>query len=130
MISRYGLIAFASSLDTIGVFANSVEDASIVVDHIKGKDDFDMTTFDSSNINLYKSLKDNLKGNKLFYIKEICDIENYENPSNELIETLNNFKNKVNIYKDNGFEVTSISIDKNLIKAIFPAYMIFHHQRL
>ena len=124
MISRYGLISFASSLDTIGVFANSVEDASIVVDHIKGKDDFDMTTFESSNINLHKSLKEDLKGNKLFYIKEICDIENYENPSDELIESLNNFKNKINLYKENGFEITEISIDKNLIKAIYPAYMI------
>ena len=54
MISRYGLFAFASSLDHCGVLARTVEDAAIAVDAMKGKDPKDMTTWDSSSINLYK----------------------------------------------------------------------------
>lgn len=43
-VSRYGLIAYGSSLDQIGPITNSVEDAAIVFDAIKGKDERDMTS--------------------------------------------------------------------------------------
>ncbi|HIU61635.1 MAG TPA: Asp-tRNA(Asn)/Glu-tRNA(Gln) amidotransferase subunit GatA [Candidatus Coproplasma excrementigallinarum] len=43
-VSRYGLIAYASSLDQIGPFAQTVEDAAIVYDAIRGKDEHDMTS--------------------------------------------------------------------------------------
>ena len=69
MISRYGLFAFASSLDHCGVLSRTVEDAAIVVDNMKGIDKYDMTTWDSSNINLYKDLNSDVKGKKLCYIK-------------------------------------------------------------
>ena len=63
MISRYGLFAFASSLDTCGALTRNVEDAAIVVDGMKGIDKYDMTTWDSSDIHLY----DNLNNKKIFY---------------------------------------------------------------
>ncbi|GMI55904.1 hypothetical protein ScalyP_jg7415 [Parmales sp. scaly parma] len=43
-VSRHGLIAYASSLDTVGVIGNCVSDVKIVFDVIKGTDDNDMTT--------------------------------------------------------------------------------------
>ena len=61
MISRYGMFQFASSLDTVGVLARSVEDAAIVVDGMKGLDEHDMTSWDSSNIHLYDSLNSDVK---------------------------------------------------------------------
>tara|TARA_Y100000114_G_scaffold121178_1_gene116298 strand:+ start:48 stop:1412 length:1365 start_codon:yes stop_codon:yes gene_type:complete len=43
-VSRYGVVAMASSTDTIGVLANSVDDAELVMDILSGKDTKDMTT--------------------------------------------------------------------------------------
>jgi len=47
LVSRFGVFAFASSLDTVGVLSTSVEDAAIVIDQIKGKDEYDMTSWNS-----------------------------------------------------------------------------------
>lgn len=54
-VSRYGLIDLSMSLDQIGPLARNVEDASLVLDVIKGKDERDTTSFDSESIYLKKS---------------------------------------------------------------------------
>ncbi len=124
MISRYGLFAFASSLDHLGVLSRCVEDAAIVVDNMKGIDKYDMTSWDSSKINLYKDLNKDVKGKKLCYIKEICDIENYPNASKELKEHLENFKEKLELCKELGMEVDAVSIDKILLNALPSVYVV------
>lgn len=124
MISRYGLFAFASSLDHCGVLARSVRDAAIVVDGMKGIDKYDMTTWDSSDIHLNDNLTDDVKGKKLFYIKELCDIENYENPSDELKAHLANFKETVERAREIGITVEGVSIDRKLLEAIPSTYVV------
>ena len=124
MISRYGLFPFASSLDHCGVLTRSVEDAAIVVDNMKGIDKNDMTSWDSSNIKLYDSLNKNVKGKKLCYIKEICDIKNYEGASEELKSHLENFNKTLDICKNLGMEVEEVSIDKKLLNAIASTYVV------
>jgi len=124
MISRYGLFPFASSLDHLGVLTRSVKDAAIVVDNMKGIDKKDMTSWDSSEINLTKSLTGNIKDKKLCYIREICDINNYNNPSEELTKHLKNFMDKIELIRKNGVQVDEVSIDQTLLNAIASTYVI------
>ena len=124
MISRYGLFPFASSLDHCGVLTRTVEDAAIVVDAMKGKDKKDMTSWDSSKINLFNSLDGNVSGKKVCYIKELCDLENYPNASEELKENLNIFKNNLENCKKIGLEVSEVSVDKKLLEAIASVYLV------
>ncbi len=124
MISRYGLFPFASSLDHCGVLTRSVKDAAIVVDAMKGKDKNDMTSWDSSNINLTNSLTESIEGKKLCYIKEICNLDNYPNASQELKEHLINFQNKIEEFKKLGIQIDEVSVDKKLLNAISSSYVV------
>lgn len=122
MISRYGLFAFASSLDTIGVLSRSVEDAAIVVDAMKGKDEADMTSWDSSDVHLYDAIDRKVSGKKLCYIEELCDINRYKNPSEELVAHLDNFKNVIKKIESLGIVVEAVSVDERLLSAVKSAY--------
>ena len=124
MISRYGLFPYASSLDHCGVLTRTVKDAAIVVDNMKGIDKNDMTSWDSSNINLYESITGDIKGKKLCYIKELCDIENYPNASDELKKHLNNFQSVLEKTKDLGIEIDSVSVDRKLLHALPSVYNV------
>ena len=118
MISRYGLFAFASSLDHCGVLTRNVRDAALVVDNMKGIDKYDMTSWDSSSIHLYDSIDGNVAGKKICYIKEICDISNYPNASSELKSHLENFNKTIELARKLGMEVEEVSVDKTLLNAI------------
>ena len=124
MISRYGLFPFASSLDHLGVLTRNVKDAAIVVDNMKGIDKYDMTSWDSSNIHLKDSLNGEVKGKKLCYIKEICDINNYSNPNKELKEHLENFMKTIEKCKELGIEVDEVSVDQTLLNASPAVYVV------
>ena len=121
-ISRYGLFAFASSLDHVGVFTRSVTDAAIVTDVIKGYDSYDMTSLKDDGKSYRNELDKPLTHKKLCYIKEICDLKEYNNT--DTIEVLEKFYNLINKCRDNGFQVDEVSIDKRLLEAIYPTYMI------
>lgn len=124
MISRYGLFPFASSLDHCGVLSRTVEDAAIVVDNMKGIDKNDMTSWDSSDIHLYDSLNGKVKGKKLCYVKELCDIDNYPNASEELKNHLLNFHKTIEKCRELGMEVEEVSIDKKLLNAVASVYVV------
>ncbi len=124
MISRYGLFPFASSLDHLGVLTRNVRDAAIVVDNMKGIDKNDMTSWDSSNIHLNESLTGEVSGKKLCYVRELCDINNYENPSEELKEHLENFMKTIEKCKEIGFKVDEVSVDQKLLNASPSVYVV------
>ncbi|MBQ2873099.1 MAG: Asp-tRNA(Asn)/Glu-tRNA(Gln) amidotransferase subunit GatA [Bacilli bacterium] len=118
-ISRYGLFAFASSLDHLGVFARNVKDVAIVTDIVKGHDSKDMTSLPDDDREYSKLLDNDVTGRKLFYIKEA--LENNDNDP-EMEKIIENFKVVIEKCKTLGIEVCEESIDKDLLKAMYPTY--------
>lgn len=123
-ISRYGLFAFASSLDHVAMFSRNVRDAAIITDVLKGKDTNDMVTLNDDK-KTYADLIDNdIKGKKLFYIKEICGLDTYKDTSDEtLTKTLESFHETLDKLRSQGFIIEEVSMDKKLLEAIYPTYM-------
>ena len=121
-ISRYGLFAFASSLDHVGCFTKYVSDAAIVTDIIKGYDPHDMTSLKDDDESYFKTLNNSVKGKKLFYFKDICNPKNYKDDE-ELIEILTKFKETIEKVKSLGIEVEEVDFPKELLLALYPTYM-------
>jgi aspartyl-tRNA(Asn)/glutamyl-tRNA(Gln) amidotransferase subunit A len=71
-VSRYGLIAFASSLDQIGPFARSVEDAALTYDAMGGHDPMDATSVDMPFETTAGHLRDDLRGVRVGIVKEFA----------------------------------------------------------
>lgn len=69
-VSRYGLVAFASSLDTIGPFTRTVEDCALVMNVIAGHDPLDSTCINAPVPDYTQSLTPDLKGVRLALPKE------------------------------------------------------------
>lgn len=69
LVSRYGVVAMGSSFDSIGVIAKTVEDSSLVLEHIAGKDVADGTTIERDE-GSYANLSSSLKGQKFGLVKE------------------------------------------------------------
>tara|TARA_Y100001933_G_C18936111_1_gene537466 strand:- start:165 stop:1352 length:1188 start_codon:yes stop_codon:yes gene_type:complete len=72
-VSRWGLIAFASSLDQIGPIANSVSDVAEILSVISGKDPLDSTSLDFPVPDYLSNLYKPIKGLKIGIIKECLD---------------------------------------------------------
>ncbi len=122
-ISRYGLFPFASSLDHVGCFTRCVKDAAIVTDILKGQDERDMTSLPDENTKYVDMLDNDIKGKKLFYIREVASLEYYKDVDQETKEILTKFHETIDKCKSLGFTVDEVSIDENILKAIYPSYM-------
>ncbi len=70
MISRYGLIAYASSFDQIGIFSSNIEDAALVLEVIAGADNFDSTVSDKPVPSFSKTIHSEGAPTKVAYFKE------------------------------------------------------------
>jgi aspartyl-tRNA(Asn)/glutamyl-tRNA(Gln) amidotransferase subunit A len=71
LVSRYGLIAFASSLDQIGPFANTVADAAILLDVIAGHDPRDSTSIPAAVAPVTPVLGDGVEGLRIGLVTEL-----------------------------------------------------------
>ena len=73
LVSRYGLIAFASSLDQIGPFATTVADAALVLEVIAGHDERDSTSLPEPSPSLVAHVNDGVAGKKIGLVRELFD---------------------------------------------------------
>ncbi|MBQ9246750.1 Asp-tRNA(Asn)/Glu-tRNA(Gln) amidotransferase subunit GatA [bacterium] len=102
-VSRYGLIAFASSLDQIGPITRTVEDSALLLNAIAGHDEKDSTSLSQPVPDFTKDLRNDLKGVKIGYIKELCG----EGLMPEVSEAI---QKSLNTYKELGAEIVEISL--------------------
>ena len=102
-VSRYGLIAYASSFDQIGPLANNVKDASLILEVISGKDEFD-STVSSKKVDQYSALDINVKPKKIAYIKECLESNGLDAEIKQLIiSKIDDLKLKGNIVEPVSF---------------------------
>ncbi|MBS1510778.1 MAG: Asp-tRNA(Asn)/Glu-tRNA(Gln) amidotransferase subunit GatA [Bacteroidetes bacterium] len=119
-ISRYGLLAYASSFDQVGIFSNIVEDAALVLGIISGTDHYDSTSLQENQLPLYwvDGLQDNQPNKKysLAYLKEALYHPSLDTEIRDhilqLIETL----------RADGHTVNEIEFD--LLEYVVPAYYV------
>lgn len=102
-VSRYGLVAFASSFDQIGPFANSVRDAARVLQVIAGKDENDSTSADIPVPNYLSALDRNVKGMKIGLPKEY-----FSDALNKEIRSA--IEKKIDQLKKGGAEIVEVSL--------------------
>ena len=114
-VSRYGLIAFASSLDQIGPFARSVEDCALLLEAISGHDTHDSTSLDIPVPEFSKALTQDIKGAKVGVIKELLG----EGVSADVKKAV---EDAISTYKNLGAEIVEISLP--LLKYSIGVYYI------
>ena len=73
LVSRYGLIAFASSLDQIGPFATTVTDAALLLEVIAGHDERDSTSLPEPAPSLVARVNDGVAGKRIGLVRELLE---------------------------------------------------------
>ena len=116
-ISRYGLFPFAPSLDTVGIFTRSVEDASFALEVLAGHDEKDATSSFKEVDKYSEHLEDDIKDYKVAIIQEILD-----SITNETIKKA--FLESVKKLEDRGVKVGYVHMDNELLTSLFPTYFV------
>ena len=104
LVSRYGLVAFASSLDQIGTLTKDVRDSAILLNIIAGKDKKDTTSIDIPKKDYTKYLTGDIKRVKIGVPKEFFG----DGINQEVKESL---MSAIEKYKSMGAEVEEFSLD-------------------
>jgi aspartyl-tRNA(Asn)/glutamyl-tRNA(Gln) amidotransferase subunit A len=114
-ISRYGLLAYASSFDQIGTLTHSVTDAALLSEIMSGADEFD-STLSSKTVEPWSEVSDFKEYAKIAYFKAALEHESLDetvrNQTQEVIDKL----------KAEGHEVEPVDFD--LLDYIIPAYYV------
>jgi aspartyl-tRNA(Asn)/glutamyl-tRNA(Gln) amidotransferase subunit A len=116
-ISRYGLVAYGSSFDCIGIFAKSVDDIALVLEVIAGEDEED-STVSRKEVPTYSQELDGANGRsyKIAYVKEIDHAEALQPEIRKEIKT------RIDLLKQEGYSVETIEFP--LMEYILPTYYI------
>ncbi|KGK87209.1 Asp-tRNA(Asn)/Glu-tRNA(Gln) amidotransferase subunit GatA [Clostridium sp. HMP27] len=102
-ISRYGAVAFGSTLDQVGIISRDVEDSALLAQNISGLDKRDFTTAPIEVIDYSKALSKDLRGKKIGIPKEFFG----EGLSDEVRKTV---EEAIKVLKENGADVKECSL--------------------
>ncbi len=116
-ISRYGIIQYASSLDHVGYFTRSVEDACMTLKVLAGRDDRDMTSSNKEVPDYSALLNADMKGKKIAVLGNV--VKNISNT-----ETVKMFNDLMDKLRAKGAQVDVYDFDEAIMRAILPAYFI------
>ena len=116
-ISRYGLVAYASSFDCIGIFSKSVTDIAQVLEVIAGSDDFD-STVSKQEVPVYSSSaqKEITQSLRIAYLRETLESTVLQPEIREAI------RKKIDWLKEQGHRVEPIDFPLN--EYVLPTYYI------
>jgi aspartyl-tRNA(Asn)/glutamyl-tRNA(Gln) amidotransferase subunit A len=114
-VSRYGLIAYASSFDQIGPITKTVQDAALILEVISGKDKHD-NTCSSEKVESYSSQINETKKYKIAYIKECVEAEGIDSEVKQII------LNQIETLKSLGHSVEAISFP--YLDYLVPTYYV------
>lgn len=115
-VSRYGLIAYASSFDQVGILANTVEDAALVLETIAGKDEFDATLYDDAVLPYSTLMDKEIEPLRIGYFAEALEHPSLDKEIGDAI------KNELQQLEQAGHTINRISFD--LLDFLVPAYYI------
>lgn len=115
LVSRYGVVAFASSLDQIGPITKDVTDSAMLLNIITGKDKMDSTSVERPRVDYTKALKNDVKGLKIAVPKELFG----EGINEEVKESL---EKAIETYKELGAEISEVSL--NIAEYALASYYI------
>jgi len=116
LVSRYGIVAYANSLEQVGPLAATVEDAALLLDVISGPDDRDATTNDGGEGSAYATAADgDVDGLTIGVITDLI-----EGADDEVVET---FEASLEELEAQGAEITEVSLD-SLEHAVQAYYVI------
>lgn len=115
-ISRYGLIAYASSFDQIGIFSNTIEDAALVLETIAGADEFDSTVSDRPVDSYTAAVNSPNKKYRIAYFKE-----SIEHPALDA-DIRNQILARIEALKAAGYTVEPVGFD--VLEYVVPTYYV------
>ncbi len=110
LVSRYGLVAFASSLDQIGVITKDVEDCAILLNVIAGHDEKDSTSVNKEKKEYQKSLIKDIKGLKIALPKEFIGEGINEEVKKEVLNAAETFKKLGATVEECSLDIGKISL--------------------
>lgn len=112
-VSRYGLMAFAGTLDTIGVFTRTVKDNAYILSIIAGEDVKDSSSSSMPVDNYLEHIKGSIKGKRIAVIKEVQELV-------EKTEQAELFRSILQFCQDNGAIVTTAQLPE--YENVLPVY--------
>jgi aspartyl-tRNA(Asn)/glutamyl-tRNA(Gln) amidotransferase subunit A len=103
-VSRYGIVAYASSLDQAGPFATTVADTALLLEAIWGHDPADSTSIPSDPESALASLEDGVAGLRVGMVRELTDVEGIQPEVRAAVDAARN------LFEKAGAEVDTVSV--------------------